>query len=236
MFGGCTAVVGAATLVGLAPGVAGAGIRAGATYKGVLFRPVLCAVPPYDRFITTPQPTVSASSCAPLSVLSATNLAVTPDGSSAGYSYQSPQPDNILEAERTTKPSGDSAKKVVLLSGLRGSSIYSATTTSEAIRYVLGPSEMNSSAIASASASKSKSGAWVVDWTTTSSGATQWDEAARKSFHQMLAIDVGGVVVSAPIIEPTNKSFRSFHGMGQISGNLSQAEAEKIVQAMQSQS
>ena len=51
----------------------------------------------------------------------------------------------------------------------------------------------------------------------------------------MLAIDVGGVVVSAPIIEPTQKSFRSFHGMGQISGDLSQAEATKIVQAMQSE-
>jgi hypothetical protein len=215
------AAVGAATTVALVPGLAGAGVRADATtYHGALFRPVLCAVPPYDRFITTPQPTVSASSCEPTSVLSAANLAVTPDGSSAGYSYQSPQPDNILEAEKTTKHSADAAKKVVLLSGLRGSSIYSATTTSAKIRYVLGPSEMNSSAISSASASKSKSGSWVVEWT---------------SFHQMLAIDVGGVVVSAPIIEPTQKSFRSFHGMGEISGDLSHAEATKIVQAMQSQ-
>jgi hypothetical protein len=71
MFGGCLAAVGAATLVPLVPGVAGAGIRAGASYHGVLFRPVLCAVPPYDRFITTAQPTVSASSCEPTSVLSA---------------------------------------------------------------------------------------------------------------------------------------------------------------------
>jgi hypothetical protein len=220
----------------LAPGVAGARIRAGARYHGVLFRPVLCAVPPYDRFITTPQPKVSASSCAPNSALSVTNLAVTPDGTATGYSYTSPPPDPILEAEKTTKPSADSANKVVLLSGLRGSSIYSATATSEAIRYVLGSSEMNSSAIASASASKSKSGAWVVDWTTTSSGAAQWDEVAHKSFHEMLAIDVDGVVVSAPIIEPTHKSFRSFRGMGEISGDLSQAEATKIVQAMQSQS
>lgn len=230
------AAVGAATMVASVPGLAGAAVRSGAAYHGVLFRPVLCAVPPYDRFITTPQPTVSASSCAPTSVLSAANLAVTPDGSSAGYSYQSPPPESILEAEKTTKPAADSAKKVVLLSGLRGSSIYSATTASAKIRFILGPSEMNSSAISSASAYKSKSGAWVVEWTTTSSGAAQWDAVAHQSFHQMLAIDVDGVVVSAPIIEPTHKSFRSFHGMGQISGDLSQAEATQIVQAMQSQS
>ncbi len=229
------AAVGAATVMPLIPCLAGAAVRADATYHGVLFRPVLCAVPPYDRFITTPQPTLSASSCAPSSVLSAANLAVTPDGSSSGYSYHSPQPDPILEAEKTTKPSADAAKRVVLLSGLRGSSIYSATTTSAKIRYVLGPSEMNSSAIASASTYKSKSGAWGVEWTTTSAGAAQWDKVARTSFHQLLAIDVGGVVVSAPIIEPTHKSFRSFHGMGEISGDLSQAEATKIVQAMQSQ-
>jgi hypothetical protein len=228
--------VGATAMVALAPGVAGAGVRAGATYGGVLFRPVLCVVPPYDRFITTPQPALSTSSCAPVSAINVANLAVTPDGSSAGYSYQSPPPDPILEAEKTTKPSADSSRRVVLLSGLRGSSIYAATPTSAKTRYVLGPSEMNSSAIASASVSKSKSGAWVVTWTTTSSGAAQWDKVAHKSFHEMLAIDVGGVVVSAPIIEPTNKSFRSFHGMGEISGNLSQAEATKIVQAMQSQS
>lgn len=235
MFGGCVAVVGAAAVLPLVPGFAGAAVRAGATYHGVLFRPVLCAVPPYDRFITTPQPKLSTSSCAPNSALNVTNLAVTPDGSAAGYSYTSPPPDPILEAEKTTKPSADASNKLVLLSGLAGSSIYSATPTSSKIRYVLGPSEMNSSAIASATTSQTKSGAWVVDWTTTSAGASQWDAVARKSFHEMLAIDVDGVVVSAPIIEPTHKSFRSFHGVGQISGNLSQAEATKIAQAMESQ-
>jgi len=217
---------------------AGAGIRSslGSGYSGALFRPVLCAVPPFDRFITGHQPAVAASLCGPSNLLNTTNLAVTPDGSSTGYSYQSPQPDTILEGVRTTKPAGDAPTKAVLLVGLRGSSIYSATPTSEAMRYILGPSEMNSSAIEYASASKLKSGAWVVNWTTTASGTAQWDKVARQSFHQMLAIDVGGVVVSAPIIEPTHKSFSSFKGRGEISGDLTQAEATKIVKAMQSQS
>jgi preprotein translocase subunit SecD len=140
-----------------------------------------------------------------------------------------------LEGFKTTKPAADSPKKVVLLPGLRGSSIFSATPASQSTRYVLGPSEMNSSAIASATATQTKSGAWVVDWTTTSSGASQWDKIAHLNFHQILAVDVGGVVVSAPIIEPTDKSFKSFHGQGVISGDLSHAEAMRIVQAMESQ-
>jgi hypothetical protein len=214
---------------------AGAGIRSstGSGYSGVLFRPVLCAVPPFDRFITGHQPAVTPSLCGPSNLLDKTNLAVTPDGSSIGYSYQSPQLDTILEGVPTTKGAGDSPKRAVLLAGLRGSSIYAATPTSQAVRYLLGPSEMNSSAIASATATERKSGAWVVDWTTTPSGVTQWDKVARQNFHQLLAIDVGGVVVSAPIIEPTHTSFRSFNGRGDISGELTQAEAMKIAQAMQ---
>jgi hypothetical protein len=57
---------------------------------------------------------------------------------------------------------------------------------------------------------------------------------ARASFHQLLALDVGGVVVSAPIIEPTQSSFTSFQGRGQVSGNWNQAEATRIASAMQS--
>jgi hypothetical protein len=234
-FGALTAAL-SVSVAGALPASAGIRSSAGSGYSGVLFRPVLCAVPPFDRFITGHQPAIATSLCGPSNLLDVTNLAVTPDGSSTGYSYQSPQLETILEGVRTTKPAADSPKKAVLLVGLRGSSIYSATPTSQSVRYLLGPSEMNSSAIASASASKGKSGAWVVDWTTTSSGSSQWDKVAHLSFHQMLAVDVGGVVVSAPIIEPTHKSFSSFKGGGEITGDLTQAEATKIAQAMDSQS
>jgi hypothetical protein len=234
-FGALTAAL-SVSVSGTLPAAAGTRSSAGSGYSGVLFRPVLCAVPPLDRFISGHQPAVAASLCGPASLLDAANLAVRPDDSTSGYSYQSPQPDIILEGVHTTKPSADSPKKAVLLAGLRGSSIYSSTPTSPVVRYLLGPSEMNSSAIATATASKGKSGAWVVDWTTTSAGSSQWDGVAKLNFHQLLAIDVGGVVVSAPIIEPTHKSFSSFKGRGEITGDLSQAEAMKIVQAMESQS
>jgi preprotein translocase subunit SecD len=74
----------------------------------------------------------------------------------------------------------------------------------------------------------------VVNWTTTSAGAAVWDKVTRASFHQLLAVDVGGVVVSAPIIEPAQTTFSSFRGQGQVTGKLSQAEAMKIAAALSS--
>jgi preprotein translocase subunit SecD len=198
----------------------------------VLFRPVLCAVPPYDKFITSPQPAVSAASCGP-STLTPASMQVSPSKQSAtGFIFQSPQPAILLEGERTTKAAHDAASKVVLLSGLPGSSVYAATSTSKGTRYVLGPAVMTSRSIASATATKLRDGQWVVDWTTTAAGTSVWDRVARTSFHRLLAMDVGGVVVSAPIIEPTQVTFTSFKGRGEVTGNWGEAEAQRIAAAM----
>lgn len=217
----------------LAATPAGAGLGAQGSYSGVLFRPVLCAVPPYNKYVSAPQPAVTAASCGPSALTSAT-MQVTPSRASAGgYLYQSPQPALILEGERTTKPSHDAAPKVVLLGGLPGSSFYAATPTSKGIRYVLAPAVMTSRDIASATATK-QGGRWIVQWTTTAAGSAVWDRVAHESFHQLLALDVGGVVVSAPIIEPTQGKFRSFRGQGEVAGNWGQAEATRIAAALQS--
>jgi hypothetical protein len=219
--------------LGLVPsGGAEAGTRAATLASGVLFRPVLCAVPPYDKFVTSTQPPLSPASCGPSSLTSGA-LAVTPSSHSAsGYTYQTPQPAIILEGEHTTTPARDVASKVVLLGGLPGSSVYAATPTSKAMRYLLGPAVMTSRAIASASATK-KGRRWVVDWTTTAVGAVLWDRVTRASFHRLLALDVGGMVVTAPIIEPTQTAFTPFRGHGEVTGNWSQAEATRIAAALQ---
>lgn len=224
-----------ASLVGVSVvlGSCGGGPPGGGGAVGVLFRPVLCAVPPYDKFVTSPQPTLSAASCGP-SGLNPASMQVVPSKHAAdGFTYSSPQPAIILEGERTTSPSHDAASKVVLLGGLPGSSVYAGTAASKGIRYVLGPAVMTGRAIASATAVKTPANAWAVDWTTTTAGSVLWDRVARASFHQLLALDVGGVVVTAPIIEPTQRSFTSFKGRGEVSGNWSQAEATRIASAMQ---
>jgi hypothetical protein len=200
---------------------------------GVLFRPVLCVVPPYDRLVISHQPALSESSCGPFRLTPASTQVVPSTQSASGFNYQSPQPAIILEGERTTTASHDSASRVVLLDGLPGSSVQVGPPTSKGLRYLLGPAVMSSRSIVSAAATKTQTGAWVVDWTTTPAGSAQWDRVARASFHRLLAIDVGGVVVSAPIIEPTQSVFTSFGGRGEVSGGWGRAEATRIASAMQ---
>ena len=84
---------------------------------------------------------------------------------------------------------------------------------------------MTSAAIAHASATRNQTGAWVVNYTTTARGTVLWDRVAEENFHALLGIDLNGVVVSAPIIQPTQTSFTSFDGRGEISGGLDRAEA-----------
>jgi preprotein translocase subunit SecD len=91
---------------------------------------------------------------------------------------------------------------------------------------------MTSASIAKASATKNQTGAWVVDYTTTTRGSTLWDKVAQENFHEVLSIDFDGRVVSAPIIQPTQSSFTSFNGEGEISGNLTKAEALALAKAL----
>jgi preprotein translocase subunit SecD len=92
---------------------------------------------------------------------------------------------------------------------------------------------MTSASIAVASAKKTHTGVWVVDYTTTNRGVALWDKVAEENFHTLLGIDFNGKVVSAPIIQPTESSFSSLHGQGEISGNLTKAEALALANALQ---
>jgi preprotein translocase subunit SecD len=66
----------------------------------------------------------------------------------------------------------------------------------------------------------------------TKRGAALWDRVAEENFHKILSVDFNGKVVSAPIIQPTQTSFTSFDGRGQISGNLTKAEAIALAHAL----
>ena len=225
------AVAGVAAVVALPVtlGVAPAGARSPAARPGVMFRPVLCAVPPYDAATPVPSRALSATSCSHTSLLTTANLAVAPSaGAASGFTSNDVIADTALAGLASTTPARDLPSRVVLLPQMTTRGRHAAPPD----RYVLGPAQMTSAAIASARAHKSQTGAWVVDWSTTPAGAALWDRIASRAFHRLLAIDVGGTVVSAPIIEPTQSAFSSFGGRGELAGNFTRAEAMRIARAM----
>ena len=198
------------------------------------FRPVLCfaypqAVPKADKNKVLPRGIETLPTCNPSSQLTAANLNVTPNSSPQGYSSNNVPPDTQFAAYPSTsveKP--DYANSTVLLPGIGG-----ACDGTAVIRCVLGPAQMTGRSIASATATQNQTGAWVVDYTLAgSAGSALWDKVAMENFHQLLGIELDGQVYSAPIIQPTQSSFTSFQGRGEISGSLTQADAQNLAQAM----
>jgi preprotein translocase subunit SecD len=160
------------------------------------------------------------------------NLAVTPNSSVQGYSSSNPQPDpQFLTYTNTSTTVKNYENRDVLLPTLPATGTNSSKS---ALRYVLGPSEMTGHSIASASAQQDQTGQWVVNYSLAgSTGSALWDKVAQENFHQLLGIELDGVVYSAPIIQPAQGTFSSFDGQGEISGSLTQADAQRLAQAMQ---
>lgn len=196
----------------------------GASHSTVLIRPVLCYAPPYSA--TTPRPVgpLGGPPCAAPYELKQSALDVTPMSAPQGYTSNTIAPDPSLAGYSNS--THDSPNRVVLLGGKR--------PINGGQRYLLGPSEMRLSAanVGSVVAQKDRTGQWIVMIHLTSGGATAWDRVAQENFHQLLAIDVGGKVVSAPLIQPTQASFTSFDGAMEISGTLNASIARGVVAAV----
>jgi preprotein translocase subunit SecD len=194
------------------------------------FRPVLCfaypqAVPKGSKAKVQPRGVETIPACSSSSSLTAPNLTVNASGSS---NLNQIPPDSQYEAYPSTsvaKP--DYAGTTVLLPGL------SDSCGSADLRCVLGPAQMTGRSIASATATQNQTGSWVVDYSLAgSAGSALWDKVAQENFHQLLGIELDGNVYSAPIIQPDQSTFSSFDGRGEISGNLSQQDAQNLAQAM----
>ena len=195
------------------------------------FRPVLCyaypeAVPKGYKGKTLPPGVEDIPACSSGYELTAEALDIN---TSTGEPTNNIGPDPQYEAYPSTsvdKPGY--ANSTVLLPGLAASG-----SNNGGERYVLGPSEMSGRAIGSAQATQNQTGAWVVDYSLAgSANSALWDKVASENFHQLLGIELDGVVYSAPIIQPSQSSFTSFDGQGEISGNLTQADAQNLAQAM----
>ena len=182
----------------------------------LLFRPVECQVTEAAKtypFVGT------LPACGASYQLTAANLNVnTSTGATANIA-----PDPQFAKIASTDPALDKPDKTVILPLLGAAGV----------RYLLGPAQMTGESVAKAVAQQDTLGAWVVNYTLTKTGSPLWDKVAEANFHQLVAIELDGVIQSAPIIQPTQASFTSFDGTGQISGSFTEASAKNLAIAME---
>ena len=98
-------------------------------------------------------------------------------------------------------------------------------------RYLLGPSQVDGSAVATAKKDFRSGMGWIVDMTFTPTGATAVDDLARQQFHRQMALVADGTLVAAPTIQPSDADFVSFGGHLLVSVPT-EAAADAVVRAV----
>ncbi len=180
------------------------------------FRPALCYAPAYAPPKSGKPPSGPLPACGSQYALSQANLGVKPDpASTAGFTANSVPPDPTFASYRSTP---DTKGATVLLPAAKGAG---------GGRYVLGPAALTGSIVKSASAQLVNS-VWVVDFTLTSKGSGAWDKLAAQQFHQIIAVDLGGTVISAPITSASSSAPSSFNGSVQVSGGFTENQAKQL--------
>ena len=90
--------------------------------------------------------------------------------------------------------------------------------------FTLGPSELDNGAVASAAATEEPGGgSWQVDLTFTDAGGRAFDGMAGRYLHRQIAIEVDGIVLSAPTVETT-----SYGGRALITGFGDETRARQV--------
>ncbi len=168
----------------------------------IFVRPALCGAPPFEKTARDPEPaTAKLPTCTASSLLTVSNVGVSTRPGTT-FSIKTVPPDQELTAYPNTSLAQDVRTKTVLLSGSNGAGEFA--------RYLLGPAALTNSAFASAVAKKTQRHRWLVTYTLTPKGTSTWEAFAHASFHKIVAIELDGLVVAAPIIEPSRKRFASF--------------------------
>ncbi|MGP0029416.1 MAG: protein translocase subunit SecD [Acidimicrobiales bacterium] len=192
------------------------------------FRPVLCYAPPYVPSKTKAGKVVNPgplpTSCPAEYQLVTSNLTGSVN-SPNGVSYATTGADPALAAYPTTPSSDNNPKAVVLQKGLPGSGFTG--------RYLEGAAELTGTIVKTASAQLNQTGQWVVNVSLTGPGSVGWDQMTKQYFHEIIGIELDGVVQSAPITQPQQSAWSSFDGQVQISGNFDQASATTLAIALQ---
>ncbi len=190
------------------------------------FRPALCGAPAFvGSSSKSAKPAgTKLPACSARSQLTQANLGVRPAAGTTFGENSVPATPTLADYP-STKPTQDKQNATVLLPANPGAGQYS--------RYLLGPAPLTGHAVAKAVAQQTQLGKWVVNYTLTSKGSPAWDSLASKYFHQIIAIELDGRIYSAPIIQPSQSTFSSFAGKGEISGHLTQTQAKTLALAMQ---
>lgn len=209
------------------------------------FRPVLCYAPAYQKPKSTKSTTTtttpakvsksSQSTTTSTTAAKATTTTTSPSGSKKSPSTASttaalptcpssytPTSSNSspslyapLASYKTTPPGLDNPKATVLLP-LQGAS---------GERIEAGPSQASGTVVSSAVAVYQSGTGYVVDFTLTKAGTKIWDDLANTNYHKLVADDLGGTIISAPVINATGSAFGS---SGEVTGNFTQSAANAL--------
>ena len=106
------------------------------------------------------------------------------------------------------------------------------TAASGGLRYLAGPAALNGHIVKSAIATLSTTQGWVVDVALTGTGGKAWDTLAAKYFHEIITIELDGVVQSAPLTLPNATTFTSFNNNVEISGKFTDQSAHNLAIAL----
>lgn len=185
----------------------------------LLFRPVLCETTAASKKAVAVK-AAALPACGASYQTTAANLDVN---TSTGNATNNIAPDPAYVNIKSTAPINDNKNNVVILPALGDAGV----------RYVLGKAQLTGHSVHSAVAQQNTIGQWVVNYTLTKTGSPLWDQVAEKNFHALLAIELDGVVQSAPLIQPSQATFSSFDGQGEISGAFTEQSAKNLALAMQ---
>jgi hypothetical protein len=198
----------------------------------LLFRPVLCAAPPYSPPAQGQNPPTGPPLCGTQYQLTAANLNVD---ITTGQPQSNIGPDPALAAYADSAApndmTADNPSQTVLLETAPNADPL-PNAWSGGGRLVLGPAQVVGADISSASAVFNTPN-WDVNLNLNGAGSTAWDNLARQQFHAYVAIDLDGQVISAPITQPVEAAFTSFAGKVQISGSFTESEAKSLALDLQ---
>jgi len=148
----------------------------------IFVRPARCGAPPFVGRSSTSAEAASASlpGCTLSSSLTASNVV---DESTPGETFHErvvPE-DKALGAYPSTSPAEDSKTKTVLLPVVSGGGQYG--------RYMLGPAALSSKTFASADVHEEPHDRWTVDYVLTRAGTSSWERFARRTVHEIDAVE-----------------------------------------------